>query len=407
MADTSCSDGVCTEARRGQGMLQTKVNSLKQDEMDDIPDAALVEHGAKRGKSCLDPDMPDEPFPEDGHKGNPYGGWMVCREGITWEKSEFIQDLFDKYGQDGDTYLFMMCYEHSFDPEKRWFPWFYTNTGDFKKELVYVGSTIISPIDLLGIWMDGFQQVVPEALDWFARMGEIEERKIIPKFMMYGWSKGATGSWQIGKKRSDIVQGSALLHGCVSSKQFDDTYTKKAEKKGTPPHLIISSPLDLYVKCTWSDSQKHFKKLKGYQGVTFAESPCGHHPDQCYPACDLNKTFYDPFWAFVKTAYEDSSLCNQWKSPEDCSAMLCLWDTTLDVCTDAHPVKMTPTCATFCESELVEFCGPLSEEECSGHHMILSVDEASAKGMHSRCEWTGTECWHAEASFQCFFQDQC
>jgi len=412
MTDSSCSDGTCTHIespapRRGQGLLQTRFQALKPDGMDDVSDAALLEHTAKRGRSCLDSSVPDKPFPEDGHKGNPYGANMVCRINVGWLKSEFMQNLFDKYNKDGDTYTLKMCWDKEFDPEKRWFPWFYTNTGDFKRQLVYAGSTIICPMDLMGVWMDGFHQVVPEALDSFARMGEIDERKIIPKFMLYGWSKGAMGTWKIGIQRSDIVQGSALLHGCVSPKKWDDTYAKRTDKMSTCPHLMISSPNDGFVDCTWKDTEKHYKKHKGYQGVTLATTPCGHHPDSCFPACDLNLSFIDPFWAFVKTAYEDSTLCNQWTSIGDCQLNLCLWDSEFGACTDAHPVKMTPSCERFCEKQLVDSCGDQAEPQCSGSYVILPVEVANAKGIHSKCEWTAGQCVPSGDAFQCFFQDQC
>ena len=61
----------------------------------------------------------------------------------------------------------------------------------FKYLLNAQGSIILNPENFAEIWFNGFANVISDALDYYASMGEVSGRKIIPRFMLFGFLKGS------------------------------------------------------------------------------------------------------------------------------------------------------------------------------------------------------------------------
>jgi len=331
----------------------------------------------------------------------------MCKEHVKWVMTDYLIDLLARNKKDPADFHFKVCMDQDGDRDKRAFPWMHSTTSDWQYDLLSQGSVVLHPEDLVDVWMGGFQQSMPDALEYFARMGEVAGQKIIPKFMLYGWSKGAMAIWPLGRWRSDIVQAVVVVHGCDYPKMYDKTHYKKANGDMMSPYLFFSSKRDGYLTCTENDSLSRYQKQKKYQPLTYhAETPCGHHPERCWPLCDYNKTYVTPFWDFVNVSYTYQA-CIHVKDQQQCEADLCMWDADLGVCAEAHPTRFTPTCAKFCSLELVDSCSGLVEEACAKSYRLVPEEEAQAKGMHSQCQFAGGTCTSSASSAQCFFQDQC
>lgn len=363
---------------------------------------------ARVAYSCLNESMvmTRKPVMLD-QKSNPDGIVMDCAFEVQWEMSDFLKDLLNKHKVDPKNFRFRVCWSVNTSSESRSFPWIHSTTSDWRYWLAERGSVMLNQMDLMDYWLQGYQQVTPDAMDYWARMGEIVGRKIIPKFMLYGWSKGAICNWPLGRWRSDIVQGVVSVSGCNSKKAYDGTYDKKAKSDGVVPYLFFSSWKDGFLDCSPGDTMTQYHRQLGVQPLTFhTETPCGHHPDRCWPACDYNHTYVQPFWNFVDIAYAYQS-CVAVTDQKTCEDYLCTWDADLGLCGEAHPTRFTPSCATFCDLQVVDMCSGLLEDACATSYRILPAEEAQANGMHSRCKFVEGDCVQAEAQFQCFFQDQC
>lgn len=365
--------------------------------------------GLGADECCLDPSInPRPPIPAwEDQNANPHNVSFYCQFGVTWEKSEYLLGILAKSNADPNNFQFKVCWDLDKNGEKRAFPWLQSTSYDWQWDLSWMGSVVIKPMKLTTYWLDGYAQVIPDALDYYARMGEIAGRKIIPKFMVYGWSKGAIANWPLGRWRSDIVQAVVSVHGCSGEKTYDDSHDVKAKSEGVSPYLFFSSTNDPILHCSSKDSSRQAKNQKKNQPLTFSyDTPCGHHPESCWPLCDYNHIYVTPFWSFVQLAYQYQS-CVQWTDKATCESVLCVWDTDLSICAESHPTRFTPSCKKFCGLDMVSSCSGLQEELCGQSYLLVPEEESQAKGMHSRCEFVDGQCASSTAQTQCFFQDEC
>jgi len=359
--------------------------------------------------SCLDSSQQAEIPPELDQNYMAPESQYDCTYNVGWERSDYMVALMDKHDADAADYVFKVCWDAGADPGERHFPWVQSATGDFRYMLAMSGSITLTPMDQVNTWAYGIQNVMPDALDYYARMGEVANRKIIPKFMMFGWSKGATYFWPLGRWRQDLVQASILLHGCdTKTSAWTTDLPKKSVSKGVVPHLFGSSKLDTFSGCTYSSTTKQYKnQLKNQKETFYLESPCGHHPENCWPVCAYNDTYLNPFWDFVELAYSLRQPCTETTDQKSCEEQLCIWDEPAGFCDEVHPTRLSPSCERFCPKTEVASCGDLDEATCGTSYRLLSIDEANADGMFSACEMVEGICTQSSSSYQCFFQDQC
>ena len=121
--------------------------------------------------------------------------------------------------------------------------------------------------------------------------------------MQLGFSKGATYSWRLPRWRPDVIQAAIMLHGCNNGKnyQWGDPKTK-SKAYGAVPTLFYTSQLDTYAKCTYKETNDQVKDntKRGTPRQYYVDSPCGHHPEHCFPLCDYGTYYIDRFWEFVE-----------------------------------------------------------------------------------------------------------
>jgi len=338
-----------------------------------------------------------------------------CQWNVQWEMSDYILDLMDKHGAPPSLYQFKVCWDaNSVDAEVRRFPWLQSAGTDWRYGVVVEGSIILTMMDQVDTWAkNGLQNVLPDALEDFARKGEVAGWKIVPRFMLFGWSKGATYFLPIGTWRPDLVQAAILLHGCRSSATAWDTNNmpQHAKENGVVPFMFYSSPLDPTAGCTWKDTTKAFDKQLKHQKKTYlVESHCGHHPENCWPACDYKKLYLDTFWKFVAEAYSVRQPCVGDKKQSQCNDKLCVWDDENEdkpYCDERYPSRMSKSCQRFCKKTEVAFCASMDQSDCGGSYRVLPTEETGANGMFSACKFVDGQCVDSASSFQCFFQGQC
>jgi len=400
----------CSQAKKGDLYLQTtqSMQTRRQEEaarvFDDSEEVTSVR------ASCLDEtvEMIDLP-PDLDQNYYPPGYAYLCQYHVGWEHSDWMLETFVTYGADKDDYLFKVCWERFMDPEVRQFPWIMSAGGDWRYNLSSTGSIIMSPEDQVNTWANGFQNVMPDAMDYFARMGEVVGIKIIPRFMLFGWSKGATYLWPLGRWRQDLVHASLLLHGCnVNGRKWTDDMPFKSKSNGVGPTLFISSKLDTFAKCTYKDTKKQYKNQKKHQKKTYyIESPCGHHPESCWPVCDYLDVYVAPYWDFVREVLPLRQTCTEAKDKKTCDERLGIWDETEGFCGEKYPSRLSRFCERFCPKSEVDSCEALDEATCGMSYKLLSKEQANANGMFSACELVDGACVESSSSYQCFFQDQC
>lgn len=362
-------------------------------------------------KSCWDPEGSQTSIPwEISNHGNHYGIALECTYSVSWEMSPTVLQLIQANGADPNEFTFKVCWADKIDKNFRWWPWLHTNSADWRFDLAGLGSTLITPQNLAAVWRKGYMNLMPDALDYFARMGQVLDRKIIPKFLVYGWSKGATYNWHIGRWRPDLIQASVLVNGCNGKNYWGKpSGNKKAIADGLAPHLFFSSPMDTFLKCSHDATKKQVQSNRKHsQYIYHEEIPCGHHPTKCASHCPrpLEEIFNHPFWDFVHFSYSHAN-CEQWNTETECGDALCQWDSELSYCGEKHATSMNPSCEKFCSLEEVPSCGDVDLSNCTSSYAVLPIDQADADGMHSKCEVSGGQCVQAAQQFQCFFQDQC
>jgi len=431
-----CSDVADVEApgcraRKGDVYLQARVHELPPSSTSDdadvpatgrpavVSELAVSEakrgethrvHGRKlQGPSCVDGTSEAPIPPELDQNANTFGTDYACRTGVSWEHSDYMLELMAEYGSSPDIYLFKVCWDRRASAEVRKFPWVQSAGADWRYKIAAEGSVVISMLDQVETWANGFQNVIQDALEYFARRGEVNNRKIIPRFMLMGWSKGGTYLWPLCRWRQDLAQASILMHGCDSKYSlWTSDLPKKSEYDGVVPTLFISSALDTYSKCTYADSKKQYKNQKKQSDRQYyAESPCGHHPENCWPVCDYNATYHTPFWNFVDEALSLRQPCLEDKDEQTCLSHLCLWDSEEGFCEETYPSTMSKFCERFCPKAEVATCEGLDESQCTVSYRALSLEEADGNGFLAACEYSGGACVQASSSYQCFFQDQC
>jgi len=240
-----CADGAgdsCNAVQKGDVYLQTmRTEDVAARVFDDSEDLVRAQKG-----SCLDASAEMIPIPPDLNQNykNPEVDYQ-CKFDVSWEHSDWMLATFEEYGADKETYKFKICWDSHADPEVRKFPWLQSAGSDWNSNLSKSGSVIFVPQDQINTWADGFQNVMPDALDYFCRMGEVLGRKFIPRFMLFGWSKGGTYLWNFGRWRQDLIQASILVHGCNSKySRWTDDFPTKSKAYGVGPTLFISSKLD-------------------------------------------------------------------------------------------------------------------------------------------------------------------
>lgn len=388
-------------------------------------------------RSCSKPGATQTNIPFDiSAQANHYGVTIKHQYNVRWPMSPEIDQMIRDDGADPLDFYFRVSWAENIDKNFRWWPWLHTNSKDFFNDLAALGSVLVRPTNLATTWRKGFMNVIPDALGYFARMGQVIDRKIIPKFLVFGWSKGATYSWPIGRWRPDLIQGSVLVHGCNSQNTYrghTPSESEKADRAGLAPHLFFSSPDDEILHCSHKDTKKQVdSNLKVYNGQVDYQrheiSPCSHHPTKCASHCPrpLEDLFFNPFWEFTNLTYHFTN-CEHWTTETECTSAWCKWDAELSFCGEMHPTYMNPSCATFCDLQEVASCTDISvpwgeidanatlesdtivalEENCTSSYVVLPIDQANADGMHAKCEVVDGLCVEAVLRFQCFFQDRC
>jgi len=345
-----------------------------------------------------------------------FGTDIECRYNVQWEMSAYILDLMDKHGASEELYHFKVCWDNnSADAEVRRFPWVQSTMTDWRYGIAVEGSILLNMKDQVDTWAaNGLQSVLPDALEDFARKGEVVGMKIVPRFMLFGWSKGAAYFMPLGRWRPDLVQAVIVMHGCRTDKYtWDKDPPKQSHNNGVVPYLFYSSPLDKASGCTWKDSQKEFERqLKNQKKTYLVESGCGHHPENCWPVCDLKTLYQDNFWEFVGKAYSVRQPCVGEKKKSKCLEKLCVWDDSDDnkdkhVCEERYPSRLSRSCQRFCGKAEVASCAGLGKSDCRGSYRVLPAEETGANGMFSACKFADGQCADSALSFQCLFQDQC
>lgn len=386
-----------------------------------------VSYAAQPGKprtprpSCLNSSQQAELPPILDQNFQPQESVYTCKYGVSWEHSDYLLSLMQGHDADPADYKFRVCWDLNSSAEERHFPWVQSAGGDWKYNLSLSGSIILNPMDQVSTWKYGFPNVMMDALDYYARMGEVVERKIIPRFMLFGWSKGATFLWPLGRWRQDLIQGAILLHGCSSTNSWWTTnFPVKSKSVGVVPHLFASSKKDYYVKCTAKDTRRQYKaQSKNQYHTYYLESPCGHHPERCWPKCNYSQTYVDPFWSFVRATYQMRQPCTYENSKHNCESLLCHWDDEFQVCDERHPARLVPSCERFCGRTQVASCGgnhtgagthtsySNHSLSCGSTYVAHAREVVGANGMLSACRLIDGLCTQSPLSFQCFFQDQC
>lgn len=410
--------GTCTPSK-GQMLFQHGVSSKAYDETvagDDSDSVSEnkgnVMHSTLGLTSCVDGQTPrrSRELPaEISHKGNPYNETQSCQYNVEWEKSEDLLALMVGNDDDPEQFMFKVCWAVGSDPEYRTFPWMHANTADWKWHLMHGGAVMLSPMQLNPLWMKGYVNIMLDALDYFARMGEVFNRKILPRFMLYGWSKGATANWVLGRWRPDIIQAVVSVSGLKQTRSYTKVGVRKSKIEGSSPYFFVSSEKDTFTPQAHKDARRQFNKLtqSGIDAADFMakkDFECGHHPDNCLPLCDYNASYATPFRDFVRTAFSWRG-CPHWTTKDDCNTYLCKWDSELQRCDMLHPTEINPSCERFCNRTQVDTCA--GTPMCESSYRTLSMEEASANGMHVACRLDGERCVDSADVFQCFFQDQC
>lgn len=334
---------------------------------------------------------------------------FTCVFDVSWDHSEWMLATFEEFGADPDDYKFKVCWEFDVSPEERQFPWVFLAGSDWRFNLSLSGSVILHPSNAVDTWAHGFQNVMPDALEHFARMGEVAGRKIMPRFMLFGWSKGGGWIWPLASWRPDLVQGSVVLHACAAkSHLWTRNFSKKAVAQGVAPQMLGTSKEDKVWPCTYKDTTRRHKNASTYQWLTvFVKSPCGHHPDQCWPLCNYASLYVRPFWKFVERAQSRRQGCRSMNNQKQCEELLCLWDTSRGYCEETYPTRLSRSCRLFCRRSQVASCDGLKWATCRKSYKVLSAKEANANGHLSACEHVNGTCVQSPVSSQCFFQDQC
>merc|ERR1712048_1091855 len=73
-------------------------------------------------------------------------------------------------------------------PEVRTSPWVQSAGGDWRYNFTKTGAVVLNPQDQINTWANGFQNVMPDALEYYCRMGEVVGRRAGPIF----------GRWAVG-----------------------------------------------------------------------------------------------------------------------------------------------------------------------------------------------------------------
>jgi len=360
--------------------------------------------------SCVDKTTWERFPPEIDQNYQPPDSQRSCVWEQKWEYSDEILALMAENGADPDTYYFKVCWDNRFSAEERHWPWLQNNGGDFKYQLNAQGSVILNPENFVDIWSNGFANVISDALDYYARMGEVSGRKIIPKFMLFGFSKGATYSWKLPRWRQDLIHAAIFLHGCNDKGVFDwnDPETK-SKAYGAAPTMFYSSTLDTFSKCTYKDTSKQVKsnQKRGTPRQYYEESTCEHHPEHCFPLCDYKAEYIDRFWEFVQEVLPLKPQCAEMTTEAKCNELLGIWDSEDEVCDEKHPTTLNRACEKFCTKSVVDACEDLNVSNCDASYVLHSRESAQANGMLSRCEVSNNFCVTSQVKYQCFFQDQC
>jgi len=360
--------------------------------------------------SCVDKKTHERIPPEIDQNYQPPDSQWSCLWEQKWEYSDEILALMAEHDADPDTYYFKVCWDNRISAEERHWPWLQNRGGDFKYHLAAQGSIILNPEHFQEIWSNGFANVVLDALDYYARMGEVSGRKIIPRFMLLGFSKGATYSWRLPRWRPDVIQAAIMLHGCNNgyNYQWENPITK-AKAYGAVPTLFYSSQKDTYAKCSYKETKDQVKANtdRGTPRQYYVESVCEHHPEHCFPLCDYGPYYIDRFWEFVEEVLPLKPLCTEQTSEQACHEILGIWDSEDQVCDEKHPTTLTRACEKFCARSVVDACEDLDISTCTSSYVSRSREEAHANGMLSRCEVSEGFCVASKVTYQCFFQDQC
>jgi len=360
--------------------------------------------------SCVDKKTHDCIPPETDQNYQPPDSKYRCMQEQQWEMSDQILALMQKNKAVPDTYYFKVCWDDRINAEERHWPWVQTSGGDFKYELAAQGSVILNPDKPATNWENGFVNVMLDALDYYARMGEVSGRKIIPRFMLFSFSKGATYSWRLPRWGQDVIQGAVFLHGCNDDRVYDwGEPPAKSKAYGAAPTLFYSSQLDTYSKCTHKDTtgQVSSNQNRGTPKQYYVESTCGHHPENCHPLCDWVPNYIDRFWEFVEEVLPLKPQCAEMTSEETCNELLGIWDSEDQVCDEKHPSTLTHACEKFCTKSIVDACEDVDVSNCDSSYVSHSRESAQADGMLSRCEVSNNLCVASQVKYQCFFQDQC
>jgi len=360
--------------------------------------------------SCVDKKTHERVPPEIDQNYQPPDVQYSCLWQQKWAISDEVLALMQTNKADPDSFYFKVCWDDRINAEERHWPWVQNQGGDFRYALAAQGSVILNPERAQEIWSDGFSNIMLDALDYYARMGEVSGRKIIPRFMMLAFSKGATYSWRLPRWRPDLIQGAIMLHGCNNKRVHDwgDPQTKSAPYGGAPT-LFYSSKLDTYSKCTFetTTSQVSANKQRGIPRQYYEESPCQHHPEQCFPLCDYGALYIDRFWEFLEEVLPLKPRLTEMTTEESCTELLGIWDGEDQACDETHPSTLTRACKKFCTKSMVDACEDLDVSNCNSSYVSHLRESVQANGMLSRCEVSNNFCVASQVKYQCFFQDQC
>jgi len=402
--------GAVKSMMHGTGYLAERMHEHTNTTSDDVS-------GGRRmpNPSCLDETQQAEIPCDLDQNCDLWGTDFKCRYNVQWDMSDYILDLMDQHGASPSLYKFKLCADYnSAHPEVRRFPWLQSAGTDWRHGVSVEGSIILTMMDQVETWAkNGLQNVLPDALEDFARKGDVDGMKIVPRFMLFGWSKGSTYFLPIGRWRPDLIQAEILLNGCNSRKYAWDSTNmpQQAKNAAVVPFLFYSSKLDHYAGCTWKDTTTEFEKqLKNQKKTYLVEAPCGHHPENCWPVCDYKKLYQDTFWEFVAEAYSVRQPCLGEKKKSKCNDHLCVWDEDDEnkmFCEERFPSRLSKSCKKFCTHAEVASCAGMDQTECGGSYRVLPTEEAGANGMFSACKFVDGQCVDSASSFQCFFQEQC
>jgi len=360
--------------------------------------------------SCVDRTTHERIPPEIDQNYQPPDSQYTCLWQQRWEISAEVLALMLENDAVPEAYYFKVCWDDRISAEERHWPWLQNQGGDFKFELTAQGSVILNPERFTEIWNNGFANVILDALDYYARMGEVSGRKIIPRFMLLGFSKGATYSWRLPRWRQDLIQAAVFLHGCNDGRRYDwETPRTKSKAYGAAPTLFYSSAKDSFSKCTYGDTtyQRRANSNRGTPKQYYEESPCDHHPEHCFPLCDYGPLYIDRFWAFMDEVLPLKPRCTEMTTEETCNELLGIWDDEDEVCDEKHPTTLTRACEKFCTKSIVDACEDMDVSNCNSSYVSNPHEQVNAKGILSSCVVSEDTCVESHVKYQCFFQDQC